>query len=68
MVSFFIPKYSLRSKMEEEIPKLLRLLGYLISISKSAMFSVGSLHTWPTLLAALTWLKSQLEVSEARTN
>ena len=26
------------------------------------MFAVGSPHTWPTLLAALTWLREMIEV------
>ena len=43
-------------KMEEEVPALFKRLRYPFPISKSALFAVGSPHTWPGLLAALAWL------------
>jgi len=43
-------------KVEEEVPKILKLLSYPFTISKSAMFAIGSLHSWPTLLGALHWM------------
>ena len=40
------------------------LLRYPFQISKSALYSVGSLHTWPGLLAALTWVVELLSYEE----
>ncbi|KAL4660489.1 hypothetical protein GN956_G545 [Arapaima gigas] len=44
------------SKTEEEIPRLLRDLGYPFALPKSSMYSVGAPHTWPQVLGALIWL------------
>ncbi|KAG9350183.1 hypothetical protein JZ751_026536 [Albula glossodonta] len=44
------------SKIEEEIPRMLRDLGYPFAFSKSSMYSVGAPHTWPQVLGALLWL------------
>ncbi|KAJ8246489.1 hypothetical protein GJAV_G00268390 [Gymnothorax javanicus] len=44
------------SKVEEEIPRILRDLRYPFALSKSSMFSVGAPHTWPQVLGALVWL------------
>jgi kinetochore protein NDC80 len=38
-------------------------LGYPFAISKSAMYAIGSPHMWPNLLAALDWLREQIQVS-----
>lgn len=43
-------------KLEEEVPQLFKRLKYPFQISKSNLTAVGSPHTWPTILAALTWL------------
>ncbi|XP_013415462.1 kinetochore protein NDC80 homolog [Lingula anatina] len=56
LFSFIEPKYQVGPKPEEEIPKLFKLMGYPFPISKSNMFSIGSPHTWPTLLGALRFL------------
>eukprot|EP00794_Sanderia_malayensis_P005940 gene5940-6630_t len=48
-------------KVEEEIPRLLRQIGYPFPIPKSTMFTIGSLHTWPTLLGALHWMVDIIE-------
>ncbi|XP_064595427.1 kinetochore protein NDC80 homolog [Liolophura sinensis] len=50
------PKYKLGKKPEEEIPSLMKLILYKFNISKSSLFTIGTAHTWPHLLAALTWL------------
>ncbi|KAJ8414454.1 hypothetical protein AAFF_G00053240 [Aldrovandia affinis] len=44
------------SKIEEEIPRMLKDLGYPFALSKSSMYSVGAPHTWPQVLGALIWL------------
>lgn len=40
----------------EEVPKVLKMLGYPFTVSKNHMLNVGSPHSWPILLGALTWL------------
>ncbi|XP_055954814.1 kinetochore protein NDC80 homolog isoform X2 [Patella vulgata] len=54
--SFLVPGIKI-TKPDEEIPRIFKLLGYPVTITKSAMYTVGSLHTWPGLLAALIWLQ-----------
>uniref|UniRef100_A0A8C4STQ7 Kinetochore protein NDC80 n=1 Tax=Erpetoichthys calabaricus TaxID=27687 RepID=A0A8C4STQ7_ERPCA len=44
------------SKIEEEIPRLLKELGYPFPLSKSSMYSVGAPHTWPQVLGSLIWM------------
>ncbi|XP_061088120.1 kinetochore protein NDC80 homolog isoform X1 [Conger conger] len=44
------------SKIEEEIPRMLKDFGYPFALSKSSMYSVGAPHTWPQVLGALVWL------------
>ena len=51
-------------KMEDEVPAFFKRMRYPFAISKSALFAVGSPHTWPGLLAALVWLTDLLCYSE----
>lgn len=51
-------------KIEDDVPTLFKQLKYPFQISKSALFAVGSPHTWPSLLAALGWLVELLNYSE----
>ncbi len=51
-------------KIEDDVPALFKRLRYPFGISKSALFAVGSPHTWPGLLAALTWLVELLNYEE----
>ncbi|XP_043109106.1 kinetochore protein NDC80 homolog [Puntigrus tetrazona] len=44
------------AKVEEEIPRMLKDLGYPFALSKSSMYSIGAPHTWPQALGALIWL------------
>lgn len=48
--------YQLPNKFEDEIPKLLKNFKYPIQMSKSSFITVGSPHTWPAVLAMLSWL------------
>ncbi|XP_061166944.1 kinetochore protein NDC80 homolog [Saccostrea echinata] len=56
LYSMLTPRYRIGKKPEEEIPKIFKELGYPFMISKTAMFALGSPHTWPTILAALVWM------------
>lgn len=53
---FINEKYKVGTKPEEEIPRIIKMIGYPFLISKSSMFTVGSPHTWPTMLAALSFM------------
>ncbi|XP_042241458.1 kinetochore protein NDC80 homolog isoform X2 [Homarus americanus] len=48
--------YTLPNRIEEEIPRLLKLLHYPVQMPKSSFITVGSPHTWPSVLAMLAWL------------
>jgi kinetochore protein NDC80 len=50
------------AKPEDEIPAILKSLGYPYPIKKSAIFACGSSHNWPKLLGALTWMVEVVEV------
>jgi len=52
-------------KFEEEVAIAFKGLGYPFPISKTALVAAGSIHTWPALLAALTWLIELLSCKEA---
>ncbi|KAJ3392143.1 kinetochore-associated Ndc80 complex subunit ndc80 [Lobulomyces angularis] len=51
-------EYDKDKKFEEEVPMILKALRYPFAeqISKSHLYSVGSMHAWPSLLAVLTWM------------
>jgi kinetochore protein NDC80 len=54
-------------KFEDEVALNFKCLGYPYTISKTALVAAGSLHTWPALLAALTWLMEQIQICGADT-
>lgn len=64
------PNFKMQSKMVDEVPIVFKGLGYPFGISKTALSAVGSPHTWPALLASLSWLIELLdydqEASEAK--
>ena len=51
-------------KIEDEVTAFLKRLNYPFQISKSALFAVGSPHSWPGVLAALTWMVELLNYNE----
>ncbi|CAM4429516.1 unnamed protein product, partial [Caretta caretta] len=54
---FLCPSYELPdSKIEEEIPKVFKELGYPFPWPKSSMYTMGAPHVWPQVAAALVWL------------
>ena len=58
------PYMKIVGKMEDEVPAFFKRMRYPFAISKSALFAVGSPHTWPGLLAALVWLTDLLYYAE----
>ncbi|XP_017269183.1 kinetochore protein NDC80 homolog isoform X2 [Kryptolebias marmoratus] len=50
------------SKVEEEVPALLKALRYPFVLSKCSMYSVGAPHTWPQALGALMWLIDNVKI------
>ncbi|XP_034548550.1 kinetochore protein NDC80 homolog isoform X2 [Notolabrus celidotus] len=51
------------SKVEEEVPALLKNLRYPFVLSKCSMYSVGAPHTWPQALGALMWLIDNVKIN-----
>ena len=43
-------------KFEEDAPRLLKNLNYPSNLSKSNFITIGSMHSWPTVLGCLTYL------------
>lgn len=60
----FDPTLKAFGKVEDEVPLFFKRLNYPFQISKSALFAVGSPHSWPSVLAALTWLVELLNYEE----
>lgn len=60
----FDPNMKTFGKIEDEVPLFFKRLSYPFQISKSALFAVGSPHSWPAVLAALTWLVELLNYNE----
>ncbi|KXZ44538.1 hypothetical protein GPECTOR_65g156 [Gonium pectorale] len=58
------PTFRIQGKVEDEVPVFFKRLSYPFQISKSALFAVGSPHSWPAVLAALTWLVELLTYTE----
>lgn len=52
------------TKIEEEVPQLYKRLRYPFTISKSNLTAVGSPHTWPAILAALSWVVELINYCE----
>lgn len=57
-------KQRLHARFEDELPVLVRCLGYPFSVSKSVLSAVGSPHAWPQLLGILSWLMGLLQYDE----
>ncbi|KAJ1727543.1 kinetochore-associated Ndc80 complex subunit ndc80 [Coemansia biformis] len=57
------PRYTYVKKFEEEAIQILRGIHYpyVSNISKSHIYSAGSMSTWPGLLAMLMWLVELIE-------
>jgi len=60
----FDPNMKTFGKIEDDVPQFFKRLNYPFQISKSALFAVGSPHSWPAVLAALTWLVELLNYNE----
>jgi kinetochore protein NDC80 len=58
------PSYVLDKKFEDEVPVLMKGLKYPFAneISKSQLQAVGSMHTWPILLAMLVWMVELIQL------
>ncbi|EEY69342.1 kinetochore protein NDC80 [Phytophthora infestans T30-4] len=59
------PTFEFKGKFEEDVVQQLRDLRYPISISKTSLAAVGTPHTWPMLLMAMSWLIELLSYDEA---
>lgn len=69
LLHFIDPSFQFKKKLEEELPALVKCLGYPFNMSKSALSAIGSPHTWPPLLGFLMWLMDLIiyyELSEAQ--
>ncbi|GLC36851.1 hypothetical protein PLESTM_000508700 [Pleodorina starrii] len=58
------PAFRIQGKVEDEVPAFFKRLNYPFQISKSALFAVGTPHSWPAVLAALNWLVELLEYAD----
>ncbi|XP_028409800.1 kinetochore protein NDC80 homolog [Dendronephthya gigantea] len=52
-------------KPEEELPKVMKKIGYQFTIHKTSLSNVASPHAWPILLGALHWLLELVKFSMA---
>lgn len=54
-------------RFEDELPILLKMLGYPYTMSRSALSAMGSPHTWPALVGVLHWLMNMVRLKEVYT-
>ncbi|OQR94855.1 hypothetical protein ACHHYP_00902 [Achlya hypogyna] len=52
-------------KIEDDVAMCFRQLKYPFPISKAALAAVGSPHSWPSLLAAISWMIELLKYDES---
>jgi kinetochore protein NDC80 len=60
---FIDPTCRLTGKIDDEVPALMKQIGYPFMISKKALSSVGSVHTWPQLLGCFSFLIDMIQMS-----
>ena len=60
-----VPNFEFGGRFEDEVPTVLKLLGYPYAIQRTSLQSVGAPHAWPPILAAISWLVDLLRYSEA---
>jgi SMC interacting uncharacterized protein involved in chromosome segregation len=63
MVGHLQLDYKLNGKLEEEVPRVLKSMGYPVTISHSHMRTIGVPSTWVVLLGALSYLRTAIEVN-----
>uniref|UniRef100_A0AAF5RY53 Kinetochore protein NDC80 n=2 Tax=Wuchereria bancrofti TaxID=6293 RepID=A0AAF5RY53_WUCBA len=56
------PDFTLR-KIEDEMPRLFRTIGYPLQLKPSTMQTIGAAHTMPHLLGAITWLIDLIQMT-----
>lgn len=61
LVSQFDPNHRPNPNVQEYVLQQMKRVSYPFTISKSALQSVGSPHTWPHLLAVLSWMVELLQ-------
>jgi kinetochore protein NDC80 len=66
LMRYIDPSFSFDKRFEDEIPIIMKSMGYPFTISKSALSAVGSPHTWPTLLGVLTWILELIKYDESK--
>lgn len=65
LVNRIDPTFVFQKRFEEELPAVLKCLGYPFTISRSALSAIGSPHTWPMLLGVLMYLVGLINCDEA---
>jgi len=58
------PNWESSGKFADDVIQCFKALRYPFNISKTALAAVGSPHTWPALLASLSWLVEILDFGE----
>ncbi|KAF9933118.1 autophagy protein [Mortierella alpina] len=58
------PRYLFQKKFEDEVPVLMKTMRYPAAdtISKTALYTVGAPHSWPSMLALLGWMVDVIRV------
>ncbi|KAF8936374.1 kinetochore-associated Ndc80 complex subunit ndc80 [Dissophora ornata] len=60
------PGYDFQRKFEDDVPVLLRTMRYPAAdtITKTSLYTVGTPHSWPNMLALLGWMMDVILVLE----
>ncbi|KAF9355303.1 kinetochore-associated Ndc80 complex subunit ndc80 [Mortierella sp. AD094] len=60
------PGYDFQKKFEDEVPVLLKTMRYPAAdtITKTSLYTVGTPHSWPNMLALLGWMMEVILIIE----
>ena len=62
IVGHLVLGYKLNGKLEEEVPRVMKMYGYPVTVTNSHMRTIGVPSTWVALLGALSYLRTIIEV------
>jgi kinetochore protein NDC80 len=66
MMRYLDASFKFEKRFDDEMPAVMKSLGYPFTISKSSLSAIGSPHAWPTLLGVLTWLLNLIRCDMAK--
>jgi kinetochore protein NDC80 len=51
------------TNVEKDVPELFSLLGYPVKVTSTTLKTLSASHSWPHMLAALSWLAMSINLT-----